>query len=331
VRDHTKKPNQEAIPNPSFFKLTSMVTFTSEASRSRSKKVCVIGAGPAGLVSARELRKEGHKVVVLEQNEDVGGQWFYQPNVEEEDPLGRSSGSINGELKVHSSIYSSLRLTSPREIMGYSDFPFLAKKGRDMRRFPGHKELWLYLKDFSEAFGLREMIRFNVRVEFVGEKEEEDDVKKWIVRSREKFSGKVMEEIFDAVVVATGHYSHPRLPSIKGILLFILFSHLIMLCVSMVIDLFFHVSLMVIGMDSWKRKQIHSHVYRVPDPFRNEVIETFISLILVMIMMVMVMMTVMVMMMVIGGGGGWELNEWTRHINGACGSGKGSSFKCQDT
>lgn len=28
---------------------------------------------------------------------------------------------------------------------------------------------------------------------------------------------------------------------------------------------------MVLGMDSWKRKQIHSHVYRVPDPFRNEV------------------------------------------------------------
>ncbi|XP_010423170.1 PREDICTED: flavin-containing monooxygenase FMO GS-OX-like 9 [Camelina sativa] len=219
-----------------------MVSVTSEASRSRSKKVCVIGAGPAGLVSARELRKEGHKVVVLEQNGDVGGQWLYQPNVEEEDPLGRSSGSINGELKVHSSIYSSLRLTSPREIMGYSDFPFVAKKGRDMRRFPGHKELWLYLKDFCEAFGLREMIRFNVKVEFVREEEEDDDgVKRWIVRSKEKLSGKVLEEIFDAVVVATGHYSHPRLPNIKG-------------------------------MDSWKRKQIHSHVYRVPDPFRNEVV-----------------------------------------------------------
>ncbi|CAH2073647.1 unnamed protein product [Thlaspi arvense] len=222
-----------------------MVSVTSsEASRSRSKKVCVIGAGPSGLVSARELRKEGHKVVVMEQNDDVGGQWLYQPNVEEEDPLGRSSVSINGALKVHSSIYSSLRLTSPREIMGYSDFPFLAKKGRDMRRFPGHKELWLYLKDFSEAFGLREMIRFNVRVEFVGEEaKEEENVRRWIVRSRDKLSGKVIQEIFDAVVVATGHYSHPRLPTIRG-------------------------------MDSWKRKQIHSHVYRVPDPFRNEVIES---------------------------------------------------------
>ena len=195
-----------------------MVSVTSsEASRSRSKKVCVIGAGPSGLVSARELRKEGHKVVVMEQNDDVGGQWLYQPNVEEEDPLGGSSVPTNDTLKVHSSIYSSLRLTSPREIMGYSDFPFLAKKGRDMRRFPGHKELWLYLKDFSEAFGIREMIRFNVRVEFLGEEEKREDVRRWIVRSREKSSGKVIEEIFDAVVVATGHYSHPRLPSIKGI------------------------------------------------------------------------------------------------------------------
>ncbi|KAF2596397.1 hypothetical protein F2Q68_00007160 [Brassica cretica] len=191
-----------------------MVSVTSsEASRNRSKKVCVIGAGPSGLVSARELRKEGHKVVVMEQNNDVGGQWLYQPNVKEEDPLG--SVPTNGALKVHSSIYSSLRLTSPREIMGYSDFPFLAKKGRDMRRFPGHKELWLYLKDFSEAFGVREMTRFNVRVEFVGEEDKNEDVRRWIVRSREKLSGKVIEEIFDAVVVATGHYSHPRLPSIK--------------------------------------------------------------------------------------------------------------------
>lgn len=25
------------------------------------------------------------------------------------------------------------------------------------------------------------------------------------------------------------------------------------------------------GMDLWKGKQVHSHVYRVPDPFRDEV------------------------------------------------------------
>lgn len=181
--------------------------------RTQSKHVCVIGAGPSGLVAARELRKEGHSVVVLEQNHDVGGQWLYDPNVEVEDPLGR-----NTFLKVHSSIYNSLRLTSPREIMGFTDFPFLVKKGRDMRRFPGHKELFLYLKDFCEWFGLREMIRFNTRVEYVGLLDSEAIGKdlRWVVRSKEKKTEKVVEEVFDAVIIATGHYSQPRLPSIKG-------------------------------------------------------------------------------------------------------------------
>ncbi|PIA39492.1 hypothetical protein AQUCO_02600146v1 [Aquilegia coerulea] len=202
-----------------------------------TKHVCVIGAGPSGLVAARELRKEGHTVVVLEQNHEVGGQWLYEPNIEGEDPLGKASF-----LKVHSSIYASLRLTSPREIMGFTDFPFLAKKGRDMRRFPGHSELLQYLKDFCDWFGLREMIRFNTRVEYVSmfdfAKFGRD---KWIVRSKEILSEKVNEEVFDAVVVAIGHYSHPRLPNIKG-------------------------------MDTWKRKQMHSHIYRVPQPFCNEVV-----------------------------------------------------------
>lgn len=181
----------------------------------QSKNVCVIGAGPSGLVAARELRKEGHSVVVLEQNHDVGGQWLYDPNIENAEPLGR-----NKFLKVHSSVYESLRLVSPREIMGYTDFPFVVKKGRDVRRFPGHRELWLYLNDFCEWFGLREMIRFNTRVEYVGMLDDGELGKdlKWVVKSKEKKNGdeKVVEDVFDAVVVATGHYSHPRLPSING-------------------------------------------------------------------------------------------------------------------
>ncbi|KAI4326606.1 hypothetical protein MLD38_031900 [Melastoma candidum] len=202
------------------------------------KRVCVIGAGPAGLVAARELRKEGHDVVVFEQNHDVGGQWLYQPNTEGEDLLGRSE---DGFLRVHSSMYASLRLRSSREIMGYTDFPFLVRKNRDPRRFPGHEELYLYLRDFAEHFRLREMIRFSTRVEYVGMVNYGDPVNdlKWTVRSREKGVGKAAEEVFNAVVVATGHYSHPSVPSIKG-------------------------------MDSWKGKQLHSHVYRVPESFRGE-------------------------------------------------------------
>lgn len=180
--------------------------------RKLSKNVCVIGAGPAGLVAARELRREGHEVVVIEQKHDVGGQWLYDSKVEEENPLGK-----NRFLKVHSSVYASLRLISPREIMGYTDFPFGGKKGRDMRRFPGHNELLLYLQDFCNAFGLRESIRFNTRVENVEMLDYpvlDNEHLKWVVKSKAE---KEVEEVYDAVVVATGHYSHPRLPSIKGI------------------------------------------------------------------------------------------------------------------
>ncbi|KAF8389753.1 hypothetical protein HHK36_024272 [Tetracentron sinense] len=202
-----------------------------------SKQVCVIGAGPSGLVAARELRKEGHSVVVLEQNHDVGGQWLYEPRVECED---KGKGATP---EVHSSIYASLRLNSPREIMGFTDFPFLVKEGRDMRRFPGHRELLLYLEDFCEWFGLKEMIRFNTGVEYVGmvDVPKFGNDMKWVVRSKERRTENVMEEVFDAVVVATGNYSQPRMPSIKG-------------------------------MDTWRRKQIHSHIYRVPEPFRDEIV-----------------------------------------------------------
>ncbi|KAL8226309.1 hypothetical protein R6Q59_000142 [Mikania micrantha] len=211
------------------------------SARNLPRSVCVIGAGPSGLVAARELKKEGQKVVVLEQNHDVGGQWLYDPKVEGQDPLGKDA--TRSGLTVHSSVYDSLRLTSPREIMGFTDFPFLIKKGRDTRRFPGHKELFLYLKDFCEWFGLRDMIRFNTKVVYVGISDYGafgEDLK-WVVKSKDKDSDEVISEVFDAVVVATGHYSHPRLPSIKG-------------------------------MDAWRRKQMHSHLYRAPEPFRNQVV-----------------------------------------------------------
>jgi len=182
--------------------------------RKECKNVCVIGAGPSGIVVARELRREGHEVVVLEQNHDIGGQWLYDPNVEQEDdPLGR-----NPWLKVHSSIYQSLRLMSPREVMGFTDFPFSVKKGRDPRRFPSHREYLLYLKDFCEWFKVTEIIKFNTKVLYVGPLNYGvscEDLK-WVVRSKEKKSNEEVEQVFDAVVVATGHYSKPRLPCIQG-------------------------------------------------------------------------------------------------------------------
>ena len=100
----------------------------------------VIGAGAAGLVTARELKKEGHNVTVFEQAAKLGGTWVYSEHMEADDVLGLKEE----RRRAHSSLYASLRTNLPREVMGYSDFPFTpdSLRGRsvDNRSFCGHKE-----------------------------------------------------------------------------------------------------------------------------------------------------------------------------------------------
>ena len=54
----------------------------------------VIGAGAAGLVAARELSCEGHKVTVFEKGSCTGGVWVYTDDVESPDLLGESQPNV---------------------------------------------------------------------------------------------------------------------------------------------------------------------------------------------------------------------------------------------
>lgn len=86
-----------------------------------TQKVAVIGGGAAGLAAAKELRHEGHTVVVFERESELGGTWVYSSEIES-DPIG----SDPNRKVVHSSLYQSLRTNLSREIMGFRDFPFIA-------------------------------------------------------------------------------------------------------------------------------------------------------------------------------------------------------------
>uniref|UniRef100_A0A7N0TKY3 Flavin-containing monooxygenase n=1 Tax=Kalanchoe fedtschenkoi TaxID=63787 RepID=A0A7N0TKY3_KALFE len=198
-----------------------------------SRHVAVVGAGAGGLVAARELRNEGHSVVVYENQSRLGGTWVYDPDVES-DPICQDPS----RTMIHSSLYDSLRTNLPREAMGFRDFPFVAKDGigRDARRFPGHKEVLMYLEDFADEFRIGEMIRFDSEVRYVGLV----DGGKWRLRSWEKRDGE-FEDVYDAVVVCNGHYAEPKIADIPGI-------------------------------GCWPGKQMHSHNYRVPEPFRDQVV-----------------------------------------------------------
>ncbi|KAL2511459.1 Flavin-containing monooxygenase FMO GS-OX-like 3 [Abeliophyllum distichum] len=196
----------------------------------KSLKVAVIGAGVAGLASARELGREGHHVVVYEKSDQLGGTWVYDPRVDS-DPLG-----VDPNRKiVHSSLYSSLCANFPRQLMGFSDYTFQIRKNGELKTFPGHEEVLKFLNEFAMDFGLVELIRFNtevVRVERVNDQ--------WMIKSR-RMSGLILEEAFDAVVVCNGHNTRPR------------------------------IAVDIPGIEKWPGKQIHSHNYRVPGPFQDQI------------------------------------------------------------
>ncbi|KAL0040645.1 hypothetical protein WJX79_000450 [Trebouxia sp. C0005] len=120
-------------------RLSMVQCSASPAKPQQSLSVAVIGAGAAGLVAARELVLEGHRVTVFEKGSSTGGVWVYTDEVEAPDLLGQDPE----RHKVHSSMYAQLRTNLPREVMAYTDFAFddLAGQSKDSRRFPSHEEV----------------------------------------------------------------------------------------------------------------------------------------------------------------------------------------------
>ncbi|KAL6906417.1 hypothetical protein ACP4OV_004018 [Aristida adscensionis] len=199
-----------------------------------ARTVAVVGAGAAGLVAARELLREDLAVTVFEKSGRAGGTWAYDPRAGA-DPLGSDPASPGA---VHGSLYASLRTNLPRELMGFSGFPLAGRVfAGDARAFPGHREVLAFLDAFAEESGVAARVRLRaevLRVRPLGP----DPGESWAVSWRVE-TGEVAEEVFDAVVVCNGHCTVPLVPKIRGI-------------------------------EDWRGKQVHSHNYRVPEPFRDQ-------------------------------------------------------------
>lgn len=64
--------------------------------------------------------------------------------------------------------YESLRVNLPRQVMSFSDFPFIPAAipggSKDARWYPHHTEVQAWLERFAETFGLLDVIQFRRRV-----------------------------------------------------------------------------------------------------------------------------------------------------------------------
>jgi dimethylaniline monooxygenase (N-oxide forming) len=85
-------------------------------------RVAVIGAGVAGLVSAKVLKADGFHVTVFEKDSTVGGVWS------------------------PTRAYTELRTNNPREAYAFSDFPHPASSDE----FPTAGQAHAYLESYAE-------------------------------------------------------------------------------------------------------------------------------------------------------------------------------------
>ena len=147
----------------------------------------MIGAGPAGLATVKELLAEGHEPVCFERAASLGG--------------------VFRRAEDDGVCWESCRLVSSGVITGFSDFPVPPDRTGHMKA----REYLDYLTRYAQTFGVMDHIQFGTTVEHVSRRPEGG----WEVRTSTK-DGETHTGIFNAVAVCTGLVQIPNMPDVAG-------------------------------------------------------------------------------------------------------------------
>lgn len=205
----------------------------------RYRSIAVIGTGPSGLSAVRALHQEKifDKIRVFERRDRVGGIWHYDPEPDifpapgtadskKEIPsrLPQFTPPLPEDTTARTAIYDGLDSNVGASVMAFTHTAFpeqnsaasIEKLGRGNPTRP-FRVVAAYLEDLFNDY--LHLVSFNTTVEKVEKKGD-----KWTLTLRR--SGQLRrgqpqdywwEEQFDAVVVATGHYSVPLAPAVSGL------------------------------------------------------------------------------------------------------------------
>lgn len=140
-------------------------------------RVAVVGAGVAGLTTAKVLLQAGHEVTVFEKAPDVGGVWSATRR------------------------YPGLTTQSPGRQYSLSDFPMPG----GLAEWPTGEEVQRWLAAYAEQFGVTPHVRLGTEVTSVAPAGDG-----WAVTA----DGATTR--FDRVVVANGIFCEPHVPEFPG-------------------------------------------------------------------------------------------------------------------
>ncbi|HTU07041.1 MAG TPA: NAD(P)/FAD-dependent oxidoreductase [Trebonia sp.] len=141
-------------------------------------RVGIIGAGVAGLATAKVLSQAGHEVVVYDKAPDVGGVWSRTRR------------------------YPGLTTQSPKAQYSLSDFPM----PRDYPEWPAGAQVQAYLAAYASHFGLDPVLRLSTEVTAAVPVPDGG----WAV------TAEGVTEHVDKLVVANGIFCEPAVPRYPG-------------------------------------------------------------------------------------------------------------------
>ena len=145
--------------------------------------VAVIGAGMSGILAAHRLTQAGIDCAVVDKNDDVGGTWL-------------------------ENTYPGCRVDVFNHVYCYS-----GEQRPDWPEYHSSQPVLLdYFRDCARRWGIRDRIRFGVRVESLAW---DDETRRWRIRIRTQ-AGEIEEITAGAVVSAVGQLNRPLMPDIDG-------------------------------------------------------------------------------------------------------------------
>lgn len=165
-----------------------------------AKRIAIIGAGSSGLTSIKCCLEEGLVPVCFEMSDDIGGLW----NFTEHTP--------GQEDRLNASVYKSCSINTSKEMMAFSDFPIPV----NFPPFMPHHKVLEYFRMYASHFNLLKLITFNTKVVCVEQTDDHIETGRWEVTTKNLKSGTETTEVYDGVMVCSGHHRFPHKPAIEG-------------------------------------------------------------------------------------------------------------------
>ncbi len=147
--------------------------------------VAIIGAGPSGLVAAKEAKECGLTPTVFEQDSTIGGIW--KPD----------------EGKT----WDSMKVNNVRHAVSFSDYEW----NDNANDYPNQKDVYNYLCTYAETFDINNCVQLNSQVTQVVRVNNKWSVE-WINGHNESLSA-----MFDSVIVSSGVFTRAFTPEILGL------------------------------------------------------------------------------------------------------------------